>query len=228
MLGGCISLPPNLPMAYSLSLTKNQEKTLTQEFERQGFLNPIFLMLNTNYTPDNTPTYIFSDITFMIHRQSGWTKKRIAEYTRHLPVRLGECNVALGPIMLVFFDLASIDQDISLSLLASRIPDQNHPLFFFAKSTGYDKFGQSSGGLVMLDKKGRSFAVIASHNPKGKAYDPEQILAHELGHIAGIEHEKTLNDQGNPNVDLMQPRGCCYCSFNRYQCKKIQLHAKPL
>ncbi|MBT7262150.1 MAG: hypothetical protein HN888_13635 [Desulfobacula sp.] len=206
-----------------MAIQKNPE--LETVWHQKGFLNPAFFQLKSDPIFIQKDTFLLDNITFLVPRQNGWTIKSITDYTRHLPLRLGECSIAVNAILVIFFDLTMPVEDIDLISLVDKVPEKNHPIFFFSRSTGYTKHSLQSGGYTLFYGNGRSFAVISRYSPKDRKYDPEQTIAHELGHMAGLKHTPKEDGQGKPNVDLMQPRGCLYCSFTTVQCQSLQNYA---
>jgi len=222
---GCLRLPPAMPEIAINTMASKRYHELETLWHQKGFINPAFFELKSAHISIQKDAFLLDNITFLVPRRMGWTIKSIADYTRHLPLRLGECSIAINAIIVVFFDLTMPVDDIDLISLVERVPEKNHPIFFFSHSTGYTKHSLPSGGYTLFHGNGRSFAVISRYSPKGRKYEPEQTIAHELGHMAGLTHTPKKDELGKPNVDLMQPRGCLYCSFTPGQCQSLQNYA---
>jgi hypothetical protein len=225
---GCISLPPPLSkMQVSLPNTEVYE-VFERDWLHAGFARPSFLNIYHRGLLPTTARHHFRGMTFVIPRDSGWDSQAIAEYAAHLPLRLEDCLISTGLFTLVFVDIktpAAKNQLSFFSKLGSRIPDQHQPLFFFVQSTGLTSQGNMSGGVTSLTTDGKSYSLIASHSPSGKRFEPEQTLAHELGHMAGLSHAPKNNQRGQQNIDLMQSRSCLYCAFSKNQCQHLQRYA---
>jgi hypothetical protein len=145
---------------------------------------------------------------------AGWTKAQVQKWTEQIPWRFAECGIKMGPVDITMIEGADPHK------LAQETKTSG-PLIIFADKTGTDAFGRASGG-VTIRRGGRSYAIIARRSPSGFRFSPEQTVTHELGHILGLAHAPAKDLKGRPNVNLMQPRGCLYCSFTKAQCSKMR------
>lgn len=221
-------LAPSLPKLHTSEMEQGKATNLKKIWEKQGISNPSFSLLKTDLKITEPPLFTLSGTTFLVPRKTGWSQESIIEFARHLPLRLGECTILADPILLVFFDWAAPAKEKNIYRLAAMVPERNQPLFIFIGSSGSDSHGHDSGGMTLHLGPGRSFAVVAKLSPQGFKYESEQTIAHELGHIAGLAHEQAIDEQGNPNVNMMHPRGCLYCSFLPQQCRQLQDYCSQL
>lgn len=221
-LESCAMLPPSLPKLHTSEMVKGKATHLKKIWKKQGITNPSFFLLKSDLKFAEPPLFTLRGKTFLVPRRTGWSQTSIIQFARHLPLRLGECSILADPILLVFFDWTVPAKEKNIYQLAARVLDSNQPLFIFIGSSGFDSHGRDSGGMTLHLGPGRSFSVVAKHNPQGFKYEPEQTIAHELGHMAGLAHNPAIDEQGNPNVNIMHPRGCLYCSFLPQQCRQLQ------
>jgi len=214
--------PPALPKLHTREIKPEKAANLKRIWEKEGVTNASFSLLKSDLKFTEPPLFTLSGTTFLVPRKTGWNQASILEFARHLPLRLKECSILADPILLVIFDWVAPVKKKNIYKLAAMVPDSNQPLFIFVGSSGFDSHGRDSGGMTIHLSPDRSFSVVAKHSPQGFKYEPEQTIAHELGHIAGLAHEQEKDGQGNPNVNMMHPRGCLYCSFLPKQCLKLQ------
>lgn len=164
-------------------------------------------------------------------RRSGWRVDDVAGHLAHLPQRLEECGIELGPIDVVETDVEIAPADdwpAHYRALTARIPQVNGLLLLFVDMIDVTGIAHDYGGAAFCtassDPGGRSFAVIARRSPSGHRYRSEQRVAHELGHLLGLSHASRVMTDNSPRIDLMHPRGCLYCAFTAEQCAKLLKH----
>ncbi|MCP4199474.1 MAG: hypothetical protein GY762_20190 [Proteobacteria bacterium] len=145
---------------------------------------------------------------------AGWTRAMVQKWTKQMPQRLAECGIRLGVVKITMTEQSDPHK------LAEEIKPSG-PLIIFADNTGTDVYGRTSGG-VTVNRNGRRYAIIARRSSSGSRFKPEQTTTHELGHLLGLEHAPAVDAGGKSNIDLMQPRGCLYCSFTPMQCEKMR------
>jgi len=155
-----------------------------------------------------------NDVSIFAVADAGWTRAMVQKWTKHMPQRLSECGIKLGIVKITMIERSDLHK------LAEEIKSSG-PLIIFADKTGTDINGRTSGG-VTISRGSRSYAIIARRSPSGSRFRPEQTVTHELGHILGLVHAPAKDLKGQPNVNLMQPRGCLYCSFTMAQCRKMR------
>jgi hypothetical protein len=226
VVAGCAFGPPDLPELVVENRHPGNSSEEATALHSLGLPNPQVVYLRSPLTaqPDGVR---LEGLTCLVPREQGWGLEAIVSFSRHLPLRLSDCGIGMGPVRVVFFDAPQGFTNGDFSRLATRVPDAFRPFFFFTRATGTDERGRTSGGYTRHDDDGRPYAVIARSSADGTPFDPEQTLAHELGHMAGLEHTPERNRYGEPLIDLMHPRGCLYCAFTEEQCNRIRKLALP-
>jgi hypothetical protein len=199
------------------SASKTEAILLSEQWGKNGFTNPRFAWLRSQRQTTETMKAKASGFTFFIPHKSDWSINLIIKYAQHLPLRLSECHIELDPILVIFAKATSPFEKISRNR-----PFPRAPFYIFTHQINRLANGQASGGVTLLDKNGNSYIVIPSHSPSEQHFQPEQTIAHELGHIAGFSHTPRTDQKGKDNIDLMQPNGCWYCSFSPSQCSSLR------
>lgn len=219
-LSGCSTLAPG--DAPPLVSDPAPATTLTR-WQQAGFTGIESYRLRS---PAVSAGYALDGLTFVAFTQANWSKERVAAWAAPLPMRLAACDIALGPIELILTDRAppmvSDQWQSDLEGFVAGLPPVTGPLVVFVDRIGTN--GDIGGGAVPLIKAGTPAAVIARRSPTGKAYAPEQTLAHELGHLLGLSHVPEQTPSGSPTIDMMHPRGCLHCGFTPEQCETLRSH----
>lgn len=170
-------------------------------------------------------THRLEGVTFLLLEDAGWSPGLVQVWAAHLPQRLAACAIALNPPSLIQSGQRppspSTDWERDYQALAADQSHRDGPLFIFTDRLGVE--GDIGGAAVTVDGV-RGAAVIARTSASGRRFAAEQTLAHELGHMLGLDHAPVFAPDGRLNIDMMTPRGCLYCDFSPAQCAALRAH----
>lgn len=228
LLGGCIG--SGGPSSDVLRLAAGSDETGTL-WHKAGIGNPIFYSLPKAAAGQN-PSHQLARLTYLAPRGSRWTPEEVGRFTAHVPSALARCGIGLGLVQLVIGDVDFAGKDHAPltgadAVLAQKIignsPASKGLTLLFTGVIKADQMDADIGGMV-ISGNSPGLAAIAWQSGSGRRTGPEQIAAHEIGHLLGLGHAPRNKPGGAANINLMQPLSCPKCSFSAQQCTQMKTH----
>jgi len=203
----------------------------TNAWRAAGFNNPVAYRLPNRPANTGAPaTARIARLTYLVPAGSAWTKSDLVAFTRDVPDRFAACAIGFDEIHLVEADFPA-GFGTTASFGSVDLHGFGHKLAGLGASAGMtilfvdalenDPSYADAGGVAFVDAD-QPFAVIARKTVSGRLLRPEQIVAHEIGHLLGLKHVPPTTPDGMPNIDLMHPRGCLHCSFSLPECETMR------
>lgn len=196
-----------------------------------GFDDPVAYRLPNRPANAGAPaTARIARLTYLVPAGSAWTKSDLVAFTRNVPDRFAACAIGFDEIHLVeagfptsFGKVASFGPD-ELQGLGGKLAGLGAAAgmtILFVDTLENEHSYADAGGVAFVDAD-TPFAVIARKAASGRLLRPEQIVAHEIGHLLGLKHVPATTPDGAPNIDLMHPRGCLHCGFSVPECETMR------